>query len=145
MQIEHRIRTEIQGEKSYQAGKEQLAKYLKLEDVTQGYYVVFDYRQTPEPQVKTEQIAGMTTRSYVRVFRNLHNVAVTCPCYGEKNASASWSEGLSLAMLDCRFHRRARACPSPCTGLRSNHPWSLGCGRFPQRSRDRGGQAPALR
>ena len=46
MQIEHRIRTEIQGEKSYQADKEQLAKYLKLEDVTQGYYVVFDYRQT---------------------------------------------------------------------------------------------------
>ena len=42
-------------------------------------------------------------------------------------------------------HRRARACPSPCPGLRSNHPWSLGCGRFPQRSRDRGGQAPALR
>ena len=65
MQIKHRIRTEIQGEKSYQAGKEQLAKYLKLEDVTQGYYVVFDYRQTPEPQVKMEQIAGMTIRSYV--------------------------------------------------------------------------------
>ncbi len=65
MQIKHRIRTEIQGEKSYQAGKEQLAKYLKLEGVTRGYYVVFDYRQTPEPQVKTEQIAEMTIRSYV--------------------------------------------------------------------------------
>ena len=62
----HIVETKIwQGEKSYQAGKEQLAKYLKLEDVTQGYYVVFDYRQTPEPQVKTEQIAGMTIRSYV--------------------------------------------------------------------------------
>ena len=55
------------------------------------------------------------------------------------------SERVPLAMLDCRFHRRARACPSPCTGLSSKHPWPLGCGRFPQRWRDRGGQAPALR
>ena len=43
------------------------------------------------------------------------------------------------------LHRRARACPSPCTDLRCKPPWSLGCGRFPQWSRDRGGQAPALR
>ena len=43
------------------------------------------------------------------------------------------------------LHRRARACPSPCTDLSSKPPWSLGCGRFPQRLRDRGGQAPALR
>ena len=54
-----------QGEKSCQAGKEQLAKYLKLEGTPVGYYVVFDYRQTPKPQVKTEQVAGMTIRSYV--------------------------------------------------------------------------------
>ena len=42
-------------------------------------------------------------------------------------------------------HRRARACPSPCPGLRGNPPWSLVCGRFPQWWRDRGGQAPARR
>ena len=57
----------------------------------------------------------------------------------------STSRGQALAMLDCRFHRRARACPSPCTGLSSNHPGSLSCGRFSPRSVDRGGQAPALR
>ena len=54
---------------------------------------------------------------------------MTCPALREKTA----------------LHRRARACPSPCPGLRSNPPGSLGCGRFPQRWRDRGGQAPALR
>ena len=47
--------------------------------------------------------------------------------------------------LDAFGGSRRAACPSPCTGLSSNHPGSLGCGRFPQRLRDRGGQAPALR
>ena len=62
----HIVETKMwQGEKSCQAGKEQLARYLKLEGAPVGYYVVFDYRQTPKPQVKTEQIAGMTIRSYV--------------------------------------------------------------------------------
>ena len=42
-------------------------------------------------------------------------------------------------------YRRARACPSPCVGRESKHPWSLGCGHFPPRSVDCGGQAPALR
>ncbi len=42
-------------------------------------------------------------------------------------------------------NRRARDRPSPCVGLSSKHPWFLGCGRFPPRLRDRGGQAPALR
>ena len=42
-------------------------------------------------------------------------------------------------------HAHARGFPSPCPGLSRNHPWSLGCGHFPQRWRDRGGQAPALR
>ena len=36
-------------------------------------------------------------------------------------------------------HRRARACPSPCPDLRSKQPGSRGCGHFPQRLRDRGG------
>ena len=42
-------------------------------------------------------------------------------------------------------YRRARACPSPCAGPSSKRPWSLGCGRFSQRSGVCGGQAPALR
>ena len=42
-------------------------------------------------------------------------------------------------------YRRARACPSPCAGLRSKRLWTLGCGRFSVWRGDRGGQAPALR
>lgn len=49
----------------YQMGKKQLAAYLKLEGETQGYYVVFDHRRTPEPQVETETIEGVSLRSYV--------------------------------------------------------------------------------
>ena len=41
------------------------------------------------------------------------------------------------------FHRRARACPSPCRDLHGKRPWA-GV-RFSRRSNDRGGQAPALR
>ena len=33
--------------KAYQAGKHQLAAYLKLEGATEGYYIVFDYRENP--------------------------------------------------------------------------------------------------
>ena len=39
------------------------------------------------------------------------------------------------------FHRRARACPSPCLGQRK----ALVCVRFSRGSGARGGQAPALR
>ena len=62
----HIVETKIwQGQKSYQAGKQQLAAYLQSEGTTEGYYVVFDYRQTPEPRVETEQIDALTIRSYV--------------------------------------------------------------------------------
>ena len=54
-----------QGELSYRAGKEQLSAYLKLEGVPEGYYIVFDHRETPEPRVETETIDGLTIRSYV--------------------------------------------------------------------------------
>ena len=48
------VETKIwEGDRSYQAGKRQLAAYLKLEGVTEGYYVVFDHRQNPEPRVET--------------------------------------------------------------------------------------------
>ena len=49
----------------YQAGKQQLAAYLKLEGATEGYYVVFDHRSQPEPKVETETIDGVSIRSYV--------------------------------------------------------------------------------
>lgn len=59
------VETKIwQGQKSYQAGKKQLAAYLQSEGTTKGYYVVFDHRQTPELRVETEQIDGVTIRSY---------------------------------------------------------------------------------
>ena len=51
--------------RSYQAGKKQLAAYLKLEGVNEGYYVVFDHRAEPEPRAETETIDSLKIRSYV--------------------------------------------------------------------------------
>ena len=60
------VETKIwEGDRRYQEGKRQLAAYLKLEGATEGCYVVFDYRQTPEPRVETETIDDVTVRSYV--------------------------------------------------------------------------------
>ena len=60
------IETKIwRGDSRYQAGKKQLAAYLKLEGTTEGYYIVFDHRQDPEPRVETETIDDVTVRSYV--------------------------------------------------------------------------------
>ena len=60
------VETKIwRGNSRYQAGKKQLAAYLKLEGTTQGYYIVFDHRQDPEPRVETETIDDVTIRSYV--------------------------------------------------------------------------------
>ena len=53
------------GQRYYVSGKKQLATYLRLEGVTEGYYVVFDHRVTPEPRVETETVEGLTIRSYV--------------------------------------------------------------------------------
>ena len=53
------------GDNRYQAGKKQLAAYLTSEGTTDGYYVVFDHRQTPEPRVETETIDDVSIRSYV--------------------------------------------------------------------------------
>ena len=53
------------GSASYADGKQQLAKYLTLEDAAEGYYLVFDHRQQPQPRTETEQIEGRTLRSYV--------------------------------------------------------------------------------
>ena len=60
------VETKIwEGDSRYQAGKKQLAAYLKLEGTTEGYYIVFDHRQEPEPRVETETIDDVTVRSYV--------------------------------------------------------------------------------
>ena len=53
------------GDRRYQAGKKQLAAYLKLEGATEGYYVVFDHRQAPEPRIEMETLEGISIRSYV--------------------------------------------------------------------------------
>ena len=49
----------------YEAGKKQLAAYMKTEGAVEGYYVVFDHRRAPEPQVEIETIDGVSIRSYV--------------------------------------------------------------------------------
>ena len=60
------VETKIwRGDVRYQTGKQQLAVYLKSEGVTEGYYVVFDHRQKPEPRVETETVAGVSIRSYI--------------------------------------------------------------------------------
>ena len=60
------VETKIwRSERSYFQGKQQLAAYLSTEDVTEGYYVVFDHRETSEPRAETETINRLTIRSYV--------------------------------------------------------------------------------
>ena len=59
------VETKIWGGKSlYQAGKSQLAAYLKSEGAKEGYYIVFDHRQKPEARVEEEIIDGKTIVSY---------------------------------------------------------------------------------
>ena len=84
-----------------------------------------------------------------------HRRARACPspCLGRGNgvgwrsvfARVGHSRGTGPRATVCKavsFHRRARACPSPCLD-RNGKAWV--CVRFPRRSCDRGGQAPALR
>ena len=60
------VETKIwEGDRYYQAGKKQLAAYLKLEEAQEGYYVVFDHRKNPMPHAETETVDGLTIRSYV--------------------------------------------------------------------------------
>ena len=69
------VETKIwRGDGRYQAGKKQLAAYLRSEGVTEGYYIVFDHRQEPESgsppvagkgRVETEMLEGLRIRSYV--------------------------------------------------------------------------------
>ena len=60
------VETKIwRSDRHYAEGKQQLAVYLTTEGVTEGYYVVFDHREAPEPRTETEIINGLTIRSYV--------------------------------------------------------------------------------
>ncbi|MYA72104.1 hypothetical protein F4009_23420 [Candidatus Poribacteria bacterium] len=60
------VETKIwRGDRRYQAGKKQLAAYLKSEGTIEADYIVFDHREEPEPRVETETIDGLTLRSYV--------------------------------------------------------------------------------
>ncbi len=52
-------------ERGYEAGKRQLAAYLKVAGATDGYYVVFDYRENSERRVETDMVDDCTIRSYV--------------------------------------------------------------------------------
>ena len=65
-QSKYIVETKIwEGNKRYQAGKRQLAKYLKLEGISEGYYVVFDHRQKSEARLEEETIEGRLIISYV--------------------------------------------------------------------------------
>ena len=60
------VETKIwRSDRRYTEGKRQLAAYLATEGVTEGYYVVFDHREAPEPRTETETVDGLTIRSYV--------------------------------------------------------------------------------
>ena len=60
------VETKIwEGALLYELGKKQLAAYLTLEAATEGYYVVFDHRQKPEPRVESDTVEGVPIRSYV--------------------------------------------------------------------------------
>ena len=60
------VETKIwRGNVRYEAGKKQLAAYLKTEGVSRGYYVVFDHRRNPEQRVQTEIVDGVEIRGYV--------------------------------------------------------------------------------
>jgi hypothetical protein len=64
-QIKYIVETKIwEGNKRYQAGKRQLAAYLNLEKVQEGYYVVFDHRLKPQARTEEETIEGKAIISY---------------------------------------------------------------------------------
>jgi hypothetical protein len=59
------VETKIwEGKSLFAKGKRQLAKYLKLEGVREGYYVVFDHRAKPQARFETDMIEGRNIVSY---------------------------------------------------------------------------------
>ena len=60
------VETKIWGsDQHYWTGKRQLAAYIKSESASEGYYVVFDHRESAEVRVETEMVEGVKIRSYV--------------------------------------------------------------------------------
>ena len=60
-QCKYIVETKIwRGTRYYQAEKQQPAKYLRLEGVTEGFYVVFDHRQVPASRIETKIVDGVT-------------------------------------------------------------------------------------
>ena len=53
-----------EGVSLYGAGKSQLAEYLKLEGVSEGYYIVFDHRSKPQAREEEEVIEGLVIVSH---------------------------------------------------------------------------------
>ena len=53
------------GDSRYQAGKRQLAAYIKTENAMEGYYIVFDHRKEPIQRKEKEEIDGTSIRSYI--------------------------------------------------------------------------------
>jgi len=74
------VETKIgEGERSYTAGKKQLAAYMQLEEASEGYYVVFDHRKNPEQWMETETIEGFVLRSYtIPVMQEPPSQAIQC-------------------------------------------------------------------
>jgi hypothetical protein len=72
------VETKIwEGNKRYQAGKRQLAKYLKLEGMKEGYYVVFDHRVKPEARQEEEKIEELSIVSYtIPVVQEKPSIAI---------------------------------------------------------------------
>jgi len=59
------VETKIwEGKTLYSDGKHQLAEYLKLEGVKEGYYIVFDHRSKPQARAEIDQIEEKTIVSY---------------------------------------------------------------------------------
>jgi hypothetical protein len=77
-QSKHIIETKIwEGNKRYQAGKRQLAKYLSLEKMKEGYYIVFDHRLKPQARAEQEMIDGKAIISYCIPVRQKQPSAMT--------------------------------------------------------------------
>jgi len=63
--LKYIVETKIwEGIKRFSAGKRQLANYLKLEGVSEGYYIVFDHRAKPQARLEMDEIEGKVIVSY---------------------------------------------------------------------------------
>lgn len=61
----HIVETKLwRGEKRFNAGKKQLARYLQKEGVRRGYYVVFDHRKNPQQRKECDSVGDKIIVSY---------------------------------------------------------------------------------